>query len=161
MDYGLIAIMALALGAMWLMSSKNRKRQQEVVDFRANLEPGDEVMTTSGLFGTVVEVDGEIVVLEISPGVTSRWFKPAISKRAEEVIPVFDPVEDDEEFEDGEDAEYEDYDDEVGDEASDDSVRLRLREALEGDVEVPDDASSLTELEQDTDQDLPDDPKQA
>lgn len=142
MDYGLIAIMALALGAMWLMSSKNRKRQQEVVDFRANLEPGDEVMTTSGLFGTVVEVDGEVVVLDLGDGVTSRWFKPAISKRAEEVIPVLDPVDGDEEYEDGEyeDGEYEEYDE---------------------DVEVPDDASSLTEVEQDADQDLPDDPKQA
>jgi len=141
MDYGLIAIMALALGAMWLMSSKNRKRQQEVVDFRANLEPGDEVMTTSGLFGTVVEVDGEVVVLEISPGVTSRWFKPAISKRAEEVIPVLDPVDEDEEYED---EEYEGG-----------------GEDLTAEVEVPDDASSLTEFEQDADQDRPDDPKQA
>lgn len=141
MDYGLIAIMALALGAMWLMSSKNRKRQQEVVDFRANLEPGDEVMTTSGLFGTVVEVDGEVVVLEISPGVTSRWFKPAISKRAEEVIPVLDPVDEDEEYED---EEYEDG-----------------GEDLTAEVEIPDDASSLTEFEQDADQDRPDDPKQA
>ncbi len=142
MDYGLIAIMALALGAMWLMSSKNRKRQQEVVDFRANLEPGDEVMTTSGLFGTVVEVDGEVVVLDLGDGVTSRWFKPAISKRAEEVIPVLDPVDGDEEYEDGEyeDGEFEEYDE---------------------DVEVPDDASSLIEVEQDADQDLPDDPKQA
>lgn len=144
MDYGLIAIMALALGAMWLMSSKNRKRQQEVVDFRANLEPGDEVMTTSGLFGTVVEVDGEVVVLEISPGVTSRWFKPAISKRAEEVIPVLDPVDEDEEYEDEEYEEYEDG-----------------GEDLTAEVEVPDDASSLTEFDQDADQDRTDDPKQA
>lgn len=143
MDYGLIVIMAIALGAMWLMSNKNRKRQQEVVDFRANLQPGDEVMTTSGLFGTVVEVDGEVVLLDLGDGVTSRWFKPAISKRAEEVIPLLDPVEGDEEFEDGEyeDGEYEDgveYDE---------------------DVSVPDDASSLTDFEQDADQDLPDDPK--
>ena len=144
MDYGLIAIMALAIGAMWLMSSKNRKRQQEVVDFRANLEPGDEVMTTSGLFGTVVEVDGEVVVLEVSPGVTSRWFKPAISKRTSEVLPLLDPVEDDEDVEEY-DEEYED--------GFEEEVEIE-------DVDVPDDASSLTELGQD-DLDRPDDPKQA
>lgn len=150
MDYGLIVIMAIALGAMWLMSNKNRKRQQEVVDFRANLQPGDEVMTTSGLFGTVVEVDGEVVLLDLGDGVMSRWFKPAISKRAEEVIPLLDPVEGDEEFEDGE---YEDGEYEDGVEYDEDDVEY------DEDVSVPDDASSLTDFEQDADQDLPDDPK--
>jgi preprotein translocase subunit YajC len=37
-------------------------------------------MTTTGLFGTVVAVDNEEVVLEVSPGVETRWTKAAIGR---------------------------------------------------------------------------------
>lgn len=76
----LLFILALAFGAMWLMTRRTRKQQKEAADFRSNLAPGQEVMTGSGLFGTVVAVDGDIVTLETSPGVTSRWLRPAIAK---------------------------------------------------------------------------------
>lgn len=120
----MIIILALALGVMWLMTSRTRKQQKEAMAFRAELAPGQEVMTGSGLFGTVVEVDGDVVTLETSPGVTSRWLRPAIAK------PVPPPVEDeDEDDEDG----VEGDDDVAGDTSGDDQT-----------YEVPDDASSLT-----------------
>lgn len=89
-DPTLLIIMALALGAMFLMTSRTRKQQKEAAAFRENLQPGQEVMTASGLFGTVVSVDGDVVTLETSPGVTTRWLKPAIAK----AVPP--PVDDDE-----------------------------------------------------------------
>ena len=55
-NYGFYIIIALAFGAMWLMSSRTRKQQQAAQQFRNTLEPGDEVMTGSGLFGTVAGV---------------------------------------------------------------------------------------------------------
>ena len=59
----MIIILALAFGAMWLMTSRTRKQQREAADFRANLEVGQEVMTGSGLYGTIVAVDGDTITL--------------------------------------------------------------------------------------------------
>src|SRR5690606_4645126 len=120
--------------------SKTRKQQRQAADFRANLEPGQEVMTGSGMFGVIVEVEGDVVTLETSPGVTSRWLRPAIAKLAETVLPVDEDEDADGELEDDEEYEYEDeleagdLADEEADEADDEADELA----------VPDDASSLT-----------------
>ncbi|WP_182111215.1 MULTISPECIES: preprotein translocase subunit YajC [unclassified Actinotalea] len=135
MDYSFLIILALAFGAMWLMTSRTRKQQKEAANFRASLAPGQEVMTGSGLFGTVVDVEGDIVTLETSPGVTSRWLRPAIAKLVDP--PVADELEAedaDDELDDDELYEDELYEDEV-DETTDADATLQ----------VPDDASSLTE----------------
>ena len=138
-----------AIILLWLMSSRTRKQQAKAAEFRDSLEPGQEVMTGSGLFGTVVEVQDDAVVLEIAPGVTSRWLKPAVLKAVEPPADDDDAEYDDEyddddvEYEDAEydaDAEYED------DDAEDDDVDAPEGEILEGEsVDIPDDASSLTE----------------
>lgn len=128
MDPSFLIILVLGGGMLWFMSRRTRKQQQEAARFRDNLEAGQEVMTGSGLFGTVVEVEGDRVTLEIAPGSTSQWLKAAIAKVVEP------PLEDeDEEPEDGEELEYEDEDgaDEIDGEEWEE-------------IEAPDDASSLT-----------------
>ncbi|MCL3862317.1 preprotein translocase subunit YajC [Actinotalea sp. K2] len=152
-----IFILLLAFGAMWLMTSRTRKQQKAAASFRDNLAPGQEVMTGSGMFGTIVAIDDEAVTLETSPGVTSRWLRPAIAKLVEP--PVADEDEDDEyEDEDGEyDDEYDDEEYEDDDELVEDDDELETA-GVDGDVAVPDDASSLTgEAGEpgDTDKDVP------
>ena len=71
---------ALVLGVMWLMTSRTRKQQRAAADFRANLEVGQEVMTGSGLYGTIVDIDGDTVTLESTPGSRTRWIRAAIAK---------------------------------------------------------------------------------
>jgi preprotein translocase subunit YajC len=71
---------ALVLGVMWLMTSRTRKQQRAAADFRANLEVGQEVMTGSGLYGTIVAIDGDTVTLESTPGSRTRWIRAAIAK---------------------------------------------------------------------------------
>ncbi|MCG2802286.1 MAG: preprotein translocase subunit YajC [Cellulomonas sp.] len=78
-----IAFVVLAFGALWLMSSRTRKQQKSAQELRNNLVAGDEVMTASGLFGTVVDVAGDVVTLETSPGVTTRWVRAAILKKVD------------------------------------------------------------------------------
>jgi preprotein translocase subunit YajC len=89
----LIIILVIGVAAMWFMSSRTRKQQREAMSFRDNLQPGQEVMTGSGLFGTVVSVEGDVVTLESTPGNESRWLKAAIAKL------VDPPVEDEDEIE--------------------------------------------------------------
>lgn len=142
MDPSFFIILLLGVGLLWFMSSRTRKQQQEAARFRDRLEPGQEVMTGSGLFGTVVEVEDDRVTLEIAPGVFSQWLKPAIAKLVE-------PPVDDEEYSDGDDEGYVDgdYDDE---EYADDEEEYEDDADEEWDgVEVPDDASSLAPDEDD------------
>lgn len=91
----LILIAALAVGAMFWMSRRNQKVQRQQAEFRNHLEVGDEVMTASGLFGTVVDVDDpEKVTLETEPGgAQTRWLRQAILRKVEP--PVEDDYEDD------------------------------------------------------------------
>lgn len=116
-----LGVLALFVVALWWMSSRTRKQQQAQSAFRDNLQPGQQVMTGSGLYATVVEVIDDTVVLEASPGVHTRWFKPAIAKLVEPPVPADEDLEDDEyaddEYADDELAEGEVYadDDLAGD----------------------------------------------
>ena len=109
-------VLILLLGAMWFMSRRSRQQQQRSQEFRNNLKPGDEVMTHSGMLGTVVEVEGDNITLESAPGNRSRWIRAAIAKLVEPTVEVGDV--------DADESQDEDYDD---------------------DIEVPDDLSSLDE----------------
>ena len=72
-----LLIMVALLVFMFSRTNKQRKAQQEM---QSNVGPGAEVMTTSGMFGTVVEVDGDVVVLEIAPGLHTRWTRRAVAR---------------------------------------------------------------------------------
>jgi preprotein translocase subunit YajC len=132
MDISFILILALAAGAMFLMTSRTRKQQREAQNFRANLAPGQEVMTGSGMFGTIVEVDEEadVIVIESTPGNQSRWLRAAIAKLIEPPVEV--------EEEPGAD---EATDSSYGTPASDASGPAKGDE----DLVVPDDLSGLTD----------------
>ena len=82
------------------MSSRTRKQQRAAQEFRNNLVAGDEVMTASGLLGTVVAVEDDVITLESSPGAHTRWIRAAIAKKIEPPVEEIDDVEDDADLED-------------------------------------------------------------
>jgi preprotein translocase subunit YajC len=92
-DPTFLLFIAIAFGAMWLMTSRTRKQQKQAVDFRAHLAVGQDVMTGSGMLGTVVAIEGDEITLESTPGNRSRWLRAAIAKLVE--APVETPVDDD------------------------------------------------------------------
>ncbi|ETK30451.1 hypothetical protein MPTA5024_40225 [Microbispora sp. ATCC PTA-5024] len=71
----------------FLLIRPQRKRQQEQAQMQNSLAPGARVMTTTGLFGTVVGLEDDDVLLEVAPGVQTRWIKAAIGR-------VLTPVDD-------------------------------------------------------------------
>jgi preprotein translocase subunit YajC len=76
------SLLFLAVGVylLFLMFSRTRKQQREVQRTQAGLTPGAEVMTTAGMFATVVELDDQVVVLETAPGQRSRWDRRAVAR---------------------------------------------------------------------------------
>jgi preprotein translocase subunit YajC len=74
----IIGIPILALYFLVLRPAQNRARAvQRVAD---SLAPGQRVMTTSGLFGTLVGVEADVVRLEISGGVVVEFARRAIAR---------------------------------------------------------------------------------
>ena len=81
-NYGQLLILALPLLLIVFMMVSQRRRQREVVDFQSQLDVGQEVVTTSGLFGTITQLDDTSVHLEVAPGVVVRYDRRAIGSKA-------------------------------------------------------------------------------
>ena len=96
-----------------------RKRMKQLQKTQSSLTEGAEVMTTAGLYATVVEFDDETVTLETAPGVHNRYVRAAVAK----IITPVDEVVDE-------------TDDETGNEIEDE-----IDEAAEDDGDTPRDAS--------------------
>ncbi|HZD79683.1 MAG TPA: preprotein translocase subunit YajC [Actinomycetota bacterium] len=60
---------------------RTRARQQQ--SLLASLRIGDEVMTSAGIFGTIVDMDEEsdTVTVEIAPGTNVHMLRRAVSQR--------------------------------------------------------------------------------
>ncbi|NUP01025.1 MAG: preprotein translocase subunit YajC [Nonomuraea sp.] len=84
MDMGqlgsILPLILLVVVFYFLLIRPQRKRQQEALKMQNSLAPGARVMTTTGLFATVVAVDNDDVILEVSPGIETRWVKAAIGR---------------------------------------------------------------------------------
>lgn len=72
----------ITFGLMWVLLIRPQKRrvemQQAVV---ASLRPGDEIITTAGIYGTILSVDEDTLSVEIAPGVALRMVRQAVSQR--------------------------------------------------------------------------------
>jgi preprotein translocase subunit YajC len=75
-----LIVFVLVVVALFAFSARARRRQAAVAAERASqIRVGTEVMTTSGLYGTVVaRNDDETVQLSIAPGVEVKWAVPAL-----------------------------------------------------------------------------------
>jgi preprotein translocase subunit YajC len=79
-DYLPLVVIAVLLIGMLAFSARARRRQSEQAAAQAEkIGVGSEVMTTSGLYGTVVaRNDDDTVVLAIAPGVEVKWALAAL-----------------------------------------------------------------------------------
>ncbi|GGM03481.1 preprotein translocase subunit YajC [Micromonospora yangpuensis] len=76
-----LLMIALLFGVMYFMMIRpQQKRRREAEQMQSGLSAGDEVVTIGGLYGTVTDVDDETVLLEVAPGVQTRYARPAIAR---------------------------------------------------------------------------------
>ncbi|MGI5217483.1 preprotein translocase subunit YajC [Nocardia sp. CA-290969] len=71
-------LLAGLLAFMFLGMRRQKKEADKVTQMQNNLQVGDRVTTTSGLYGTVVDVDDTTVDLEIAEDVVTTWLRLAI-----------------------------------------------------------------------------------
>ena len=74
----------LFLFIYFVMIRPNKRARAEHQRMVESVEPGDEIMTTTGIFGTVKSVGDEEVSVEIAPGTNVRMVKRAIATRISE-----------------------------------------------------------------------------
>ena len=85
---GYLIILVALFALMWLLFIRpQRRRQSEQARVQDVLEPGDEILTAGGIHGTVRQVEGEIVHVEIAPGTTIRLDRRAVASVAHEEEP--------------------------------------------------------------------------
>lgn len=75
-----ILLLIVTAGLLVMLTMRGRRQQREQQLLQSRLTPGVEVMTSSGLFATVVSVDDTVVVLETGPGQQSRWDRRAVAR---------------------------------------------------------------------------------
>jgi preprotein translocase subunit YajC len=75
-----LLILAILLLAFWfILVRPQRSRAREQQQLIQDLEPGDEIVSTGGLYGTIIEIDGEVLHVEIAPGLIVRMARGAIA----------------------------------------------------------------------------------
>jgi preprotein translocase subunit YajC len=88
--------MVLLLGVLYvLMIRPQRKRQMQHQAMLESAGVGEDVLTTGGIYGTVVEAEGDDIVVEIADGITVHMTRKGIAA-------VLPPEEDEEDEEDEE-----------------------------------------------------------
>ena len=73
----LLPVLLLALVGFMFWSQ--RRRQKAALDLQGSLDVGDEVCTTSGLFGVVTGLEDGVVHLEVAPGTVVRFDRRAVA----------------------------------------------------------------------------------
>jgi preprotein translocase subunit YajC len=77
----MLLMLALIFVVMWLfMIRPQQKRQKELNNFRNSLSKGDKVVTVGGIYGTVIEVTDNKVLLEIDKDVRIKVDKASLVK---------------------------------------------------------------------------------
>jgi preprotein translocase subunit YajC len=99
-----LIIMALMLGVMYvLMIRPQRQRQAQQQSMIDSAGVGDDVLTTGGIYGTITQVEGDDVVVELAPALTVHMTRRGIAA-------VLPPEEEDEDEDEQLEGEQEDTD---------------------------------------------------
>ncbi|MEU3643427.1 preprotein translocase subunit YajC [Lentzea sp. NPDC034063] len=78
-------LLVLLAVPLFLSARKQKRAMAEQKNLQDSLAPGDKVMTTSGLYGTVADASHDTTIdIEISEGVVTRWLRAAIREKVAE-----------------------------------------------------------------------------
>jgi len=79
---GLFALLAVVIIFMWRNS---RKRRVEAEELQTKMVPGAEVMTQTGIFGTLISIDDDTnqAIIETTPGTKLRVHRQVLARVVE------------------------------------------------------------------------------
>ena len=89
----LVPFIAMFAIFYFLLIRPQQKKQKEHRQMLQNLKRGDRVLTSGGIYGTIVKIRNDIIHLEVSDQVRLRVNKSAISDLVAEGEKVFEEIE--------------------------------------------------------------------
>ena len=79
---GQLVILLLFVAVFYFLLIRPQQRRLKAMQaLQSSLQLGDEIITSAGFLGTIRRFDGEVVTIELSPGVEARVNRRAISGR--------------------------------------------------------------------------------
>ncbi len=80
-----IILVVITIAVFQLMILRpQRRRTQAQQSLIATLQVGDEIMTSSGIYGVVSSIDDTVVHVEIAPKTTIKIARGAVARRVDE-----------------------------------------------------------------------------
>jgi preprotein translocase subunit YajC len=77
---GVLFLIIIAFLLLWLIVIRpQRKRQSQQQEMISELRVGDEVLTAGGIYGTISQVDEDLITVEIAPNTEVRVARRAIA----------------------------------------------------------------------------------
>ena len=81
-----LLVILVALLAFWFIVMRPaRVQQRKMRELQQQLQVGDEVILSAGIFGTIRSLDGARVELEVAPGTVLTVARQVVVRRASEV----------------------------------------------------------------------------
>ena len=103
--YLLLVLIVVMVGFSKVQTNRRRKHMATLEEA---IQPGVRVVTTAGIYGIVVEIESDTIVVEISEGVDVRFAKAAVvrvvSALDDEIDDAFDGDTDADDADDADDA---------------------------------------------------------
>lgn len=88
----LVPFIGIALLFWLLIIRPQSRRQKAVTAMQSALEPGAEVMLSSGLYGQLERVEDDHVMLRVADGVTLKFAKGAVANVVEPEVQELSPT---------------------------------------------------------------------
>jgi preprotein translocase subunit YajC len=85
-------IFLLPIGLLFFLMRSQKRRLNQQKALQRSVEEGDEILTTGGIFGTVVEIDEDedTLVIEIAPETRIKMVRAGVARRLTEDEPEDD-----------------------------------------------------------------------
>jgi len=85
-NWSFLVMMGLIFVVMYFfMIRPQQKKQKELVKFRSSLQRGDKVITMGGIYGVIVEVKDQYVLVEVDSNVKLRVDKSSLVKDVSDI----------------------------------------------------------------------------
>ena len=80
---GLLPLLLMGVVFYFLLIRPQNQRRRAQMQMQSDIEVGDEIVTTAGIYGTITDIDDDfgIVTLEVAPNTDIRIARAAVAQR--------------------------------------------------------------------------------
>ena len=81
-----LPLILIAVVFYFFMIRPQAKKQKDLRTYRESLKKGDKIVTTGGIYGKVVDIKDNVVVIDVGEQVRIKIDKSAVLKNADDLV---------------------------------------------------------------------------